>query len=108
MPRSNRQNDVTQAYQQKNTTDIARLQQQIDELPDGNSNGGGNGNDANYVHDQGLPSNVWVVPHNQDKFPSVTVVDTADSKVTGSVYFNSTNLLTITFNASFSGKAFIN
>ena len=100
MPRSSRQQDVTQANQKQNTIDIARLTQQILDITISGS--------GSYVHDQGIPSLTWTINHGLDKFPSVTVVDSAGTVVIGDITFNSSNLLTITFNASFSGKAFIN
>lgn len=64
--------------------------------------------DVNYVHDQIMSSNQWVVSHNLGKYPSVSVVDTAGSTVVGEVYYVSINELIITFNAKFSGKVFLN
>ena len=61
-----------------------------------------------YLHDQGVPSSIWTVVHNLDKRPSVTVVDSAGSDVTGNVSYIDDNELTITFNASFTGQAYIN
>ncbi len=64
--------------------------------------------DKNYVHDQGLPSEVWTVAHNLDKYPSVSAVDTAKTVVVGKTEYIDSNNLTLTFNASFSGQAYIN
>ena len=66
------------------------------------------GGDVNYVHDQGVASATWSVAHNLAKYPSIIVVDTAGSVVTGDVSYTDTNNLTVTFNASFSGYAYIN
>ena len=72
-------------------------------------NGGTNTTfDKNYVHDQLSASATWNVIHNLNKFASVTVVDSANSTVIGEVEYINLNELTITFQASFSGKAFIN
>lgn len=62
----------------------------------------------NHVHDQGLPSLIWTINHGLSKYPSVTAVDSAGSVVVGNVNYINVNNLTITFNASFSGKAYIN
>tara|TARA_R110002126_G_scaffold85959_2_gene207648 strand:- start:589 stop:1044 length:456 start_codon:yes stop_codon:yes gene_type:complete len=64
--------------------------------------------DVNYVHDQGVPSSTWSITHNLNKLASVTVVDTAGSVVVGDVSYTDVNNLTVTFNASFSGEAYIN
>jgi len=61
-----------------------------------------------YFHDQGVPSQVWTVQHNLNKRPSVTVVDSAGSDVIGKISYINDNELTITFNASFSGSAYLN
>jgi len=50
----------------------------------------------------------WTITHNLGKFPSVTVVDSANSVVVGDVDYTNSNILTITFSAAFSGCAFLN
>lgn len=62
----------------------------------------------NYVHNQSSASSSWTVVHNMGKFPSVSVVDTANDEVEASVTYNSNNQLTITFSAPVAGKAYIN
>jgi hypothetical protein len=62
----------------------------------------------NYVHDQQVASNSWVVPHSLNKFPSVSVVNTANQTIVGDITYNSLNQLTITFTSQISGKAYIN
>ena len=69
---------------------------------------GGVSLDANYVYIQSSPSAVWVVTHNLAKYPSVSVVDSADNIVFGEVLYNSVNQVTLTFAGAFSGKAFFN
>ena len=61
-----------------------------------------------YIHVQASPSSTWAVSHPLLKFPSVTVVDSANNKVEGEVLYIDTYNLTITFSGSFSGKAYIN
>ena len=61
-----------------------------------------------YVHTQGSSSTTWVVTHNLDKYPSATVVDSAGTVVIGAVKYNSSNQVTLTFKATFSGKAYFN
>lgn len=67
-----------------------------------------NNKDKNYVFTQGVPSATWVITHNLNKYPSVSVVDTGKTTVFGDVTYNSINELTITFSASFAGQAFLN
>lgn len=61
-----------------------------------------------YIHDQSIPALSWVIDHNLNKFPSVTIIDTANSEIIGEVLYNNSNTLTLNFSASFSGKAFLN
>lgn len=63
---------------------------------------------SRYVHDQAEPSDEWHVTHNLHCFPSVTVVDTANSIVEGSVEYVDLDNMTIYFNSVFSGFAYIN
>lgn len=69
---------------------------------------GGVSLDANFVYTQTSPSAVWTINHNLNKYPSVTIVDSADNMVFGEVFYNSLNQVTLTFAGAFSGKAFIN
>jgi hypothetical protein len=64
--------------------------------------------DAHYVHDQATPASVWTINHNLNKVPVVTVYDSANDIVVGSVAIVSPNTLTVTFTAGFSGKAYCN
>lgn len=64
--------------------------------------------DKNFVFTQGSASNTWTINHNLEKFPSVTVVDSADNVVVGDITYTNTNSLTVSFSSSFSGKAYIN
>ena len=64
--------------------------------------------DKTFTFTQGVPSATWVVTHNLNKFPSVSVVDTADTSGFGAVTYDSANQLTITFSGGFAGKAYLN
>lgn len=61
-----------------------------------------------YIHDQGIAQSIWVVPHPLQRRPSVTVVDSGGTVVEGNVHYVDDNTIIITFNASFSGKAYLN
>jgi hypothetical protein len=61
-----------------------------------------------YIHFQSVPSIVWTVAHNKDKYPSVTVVDSTGRVVFGQVDYIDKNVIQITFSAAFSGKAYLN
>ena len=69
--------------------------------------------DITYTHNQSSTSDTWTITHNLNRFPSVTVVDSADTIVYGTVVYNSANQLTITFfegssALAFQGKAYLN
>lgn len=64
--------------------------------------------DKNYVHNQSIASAVWLVEHNLNKFPSVTVVLSTGQKGYGDVTYVDENNLTITLASAESGKAYIN
>ena len=61
-----------------------------------------------YIHRQQTAASVWRIPHNLHCYPSVTVVDSADSKVTGDVDYIDDCTLTVSFVAPFSGSAYLN
>ena len=63
---------------------------------------------SGYIHNQGSPSDTWVITHNLNKNPSITIVDSSGAEVEGAVTINSLNQITITFCGSFSGKAYLN
>lgn len=61
-----------------------------------------------YIHVQDVAATTWSITHNLGFFPSVTVVDSAGTKVYGEeVTYTDTNSLTVTFGASFGGKAYL-
>ena len=65
-------------------------------------------NNDTYIHEQNVASNTWVIVHGLGKYPSVTVVDSGNTVVVGHVAYDSPNQITLTFEASFSGKAYLN
>ena len=69
--------------------------------------------DITFTHNQSTTSATWIVTHNLNRFPSVTVVDSADTIVHGTVVYNTNKKLTITFfeesdALAFQGKAYLN
>ena len=64
--------------------------------------------DASFEYTQNQSSKVWEINHNLNKKPSVTVVDSGDNVVVGEVQYIDNNNLTVSFNASFSGNAYLN
>jgi len=64
--------------------------------------------DSRYEHTQEFAGKEWNINHNLNKKPSVTVVDSGDNVVIGEVQYIDNNNLTVSFSASFSGKAYLN
>jgi hypothetical protein len=61
-----------------------------------------------YIHNQTSPASTWTVAHNLNKYPSVSVVDSAYEEVIGEVEYLTPNTLEVRFTAPFSGQAYIN
>lgn len=76
-------------------------------MADGSVSTGGS-SDLTYNHNQGTSSASWSINHSLGKFPSVMVVDTAGSVVTGTITYTDLNNITINFNSAFSGDAYLN
>ena len=68
----------------------------------------GTGIDKNYTHTQISASNNWIINHNLNKFPSVTIVDSGGTIVVGEISYTNINSVSISFNGIFSGKAYCN
>lgn len=60
------------------------------------------------VYTQITPATIWMISHGMNKFPSVTVVDSANSVVVGEVIYLDKSNIKIMFSAGFSGKAYLN
>lgn len=68
----------------------------------------GGGSYANYTHTQSVAATTWTVTHNLGRRPSVTVIDSAGTRVFGGESHQNTNQLTLTFSAPFAGTALCN
>ena len=53
-------------------------------------------------------SKLWTITHNLGKFPSITVIDTGGTVVTGEYTYIDTNNVILNFSAPFAGKAYLN
>ena len=67
-----------------------------------------NNNDKNFIFNQGTPAATWNITHTLNKFPSVSVVDSAGTMWYPAITYNSTTSITLEFSAAFSGKAYLN
>lgn len=61
-----------------------------------------------YMFEQAIPSATWEIQHNLNKYPSVSIVDSAGSVVMGDVLYVDKNKVVLTFTGQFNGKAYLN
>ena len=57
---------------------------------------------------QVVPATTWNITHNLGKFPSITVIDSGNTVVTGEYIYTNNNQVTLNFSATFAGKAYLN
>ena len=61
-----------------------------------------------FIFEQGETSTTWNVTHNLNKYPSVTVIDSAGTTVDCTVTYINSNECELKFNAAFKGTAYLN
>lgn len=64
--------------------------------------------DKNKVISIDVASSVWILEHNLNKYPAVSIVNSANVTVYGDIVYDTLNKVTVTFNAAHTGKAFFN
>jgi len=64
--------------------------------------------DGTFIYHQTSVSDRWIIEHNRDCYPSVTVVDSAGSIVVGDIQYIDSNKIIITFEGAFIGTAYLN
>lgn len=60
----------------------------------------------NYSHIQSVPATTWVIPHNLNRYPSITIFDSTSSTVLADIQHISLNTAQITFSGDVSGQAY--
>lgn len=68
----------------------------------------GEGNTETAIYKQTVASDLWHIEHKLKKFPSVTVVDSAGTVVTGEVTYLDEGTLEVAFSGAFSGTVYLN
>lgn len=66
------------------------------------------GIDQTFTFTQNTAADVWEIEHNLNRYPSVTVVDSAGSVVVGDVQYLDSNNIRCYFRGAFSGTAYLN
>lgn len=62
---------------------------------------------STYTHNQSTASTTWIINHNKNSYPSVTIVDGSGSVIMGDVVYTNANTVTIAFTTTISGKAYL-
>lgn len=88
-----------QAEKEERIAADAELQEQIDNI---------DVTDDTFVYEQGIASDVWVITHNLNKYPSITLVDSAGTVFKAKEEYNSANQITVYLNGATTGKAYLN
>lgn len=63
---------------------------------------------STYIYEQAVASDTWVITHNLNKRPSVTVVDSSGNVFYPAVKYDSDNQCTATMNGATTGFAYLN
>jgi len=69
---------------------------------------GGGGGDAFFEYNQSQANSAWNIHHGLNKYPSVTITDTAGTQGFGTVTYIDSNNVTVSFAAAFAGVAYLN
>lgn len=67
-----------------------------------------NGGDKNFVFEQLFSSDEWIIDHDLNKIPSVTIIDSGLNSIEGDVTYINNNKIKINFTQSFTGKVYLN
>ena len=84
---------------------IEKLEYKTNHISGGGGSGGGVASE--FIHNQVIPNNNWIIVHNLGKYPVVTVVDSSGNVFIGDIVYNNSNTLTITFSSTFGGMAYL-
>jgi hypothetical protein len=63
---------------------------------------------SGYEFDQASPATPWNIAHGTGRFPSVTIVDSDGNQVDAAIQYIDSNNIQVSFDAAFSGKAYLN
>ena len=68
----------------------------------------GEGAGTTYTWNQSIALSTWTIPHNLDRFPSVTVTDDLGRRVEPDVTYISNDIVQVTHGIPFAGVAYLN
>ena len=61
-----------------------------------------------FIYSQKSASSIWHIVHNMNKYPAITIVDSANNSVVGEINYINLNEVELKFVGAFSGKAYLN
>lgn len=61
-----------------------------------------------FTFNQASASATWTVTHSLNRYPAVSIVDSAGTVVTGEVQYIDSNNVIVRFSSAFAGKAYLN
>lgn len=64
--------------------------------------------DKSFIHKQNSASSEWIIKHNLEKYPAISIVDSAGSSVYGEITYIDSNTASVKFTGAFSGIAYCN
>lgn len=70
--------------------------------------GSGGGSQTTFDWDQSSALSTWTIPHNLNRHPSVTLVDSTGARVWTDVFYVDSNVVQVTFATPTAGKAYLN
>lgn len=63
---------------------------------------------TNYVHEQAIASDTWIINHNLNKYPSVTLTYTSGEMFIANIEYISLNQVIINLDSATTGYAYLN
>jgi len=64
--------------------------------------------DKSFIHKQTAPLAQWVILHELEKYPSVSVVDAFKNKIDSEIIYTNINTVTVNLAKAASGYAYLN
>jgi hypothetical protein len=61
-----------------------------------------------FIFSQNSASDLWIIVHPLNKYPSITIIDSANTEVEGDIEYVNLSTVHVKFNSAFTGVAFLN
>lgn len=63
---------------------------------------------SSYIYTQNFLRSTWIINHNLNRYPSVTITDTNNQVMLAEITYNNANTITINFSEGVQGTAYLN